>query len=93
LLDCIKNGFRIRKENVQLLQNEVGNYKSATDLQTKHNVEYQTLIELKEGKCIATQTTPIIVSAIGVTLKLNSEKARLIIDCSRPQTLSVNMYR
>jgi hypothetical protein len=92
LLDGITNGFRIIKGNAELLPTEVGNYKSTTEPQVKQKVEAQILVELKEGNYVVTPNKPTIVSALGAIPKPNSDKIRLIHDCSRPKELSVNSY-
>ena len=42
--------------------------------------------------CIVTNAKPTIVSALGAIPKPDSDKIRLIHDCSRPQHSNVNFY-
>lgn len=90
LLDGIKNGFRIIRPDSDLSPVEVGNYKSTTDAHGK--VEAQILKELQEGNYVVSDRKATIVSALGAVPKANSDKIRLIHDCSKPVSGALNSY-
>ena len=89
LLTGIREGFRIVDENVIPEPVELNNYTSA--LQHKEVVENQICEEVLKGRYILCSQKPVIVSALGAILKSNNS-VRLIHDCSRPMSKSVNDY-
>ena len=93
LLSGIKEGFHIIDSVPKNISNvEVQNYKSATNSSCYPKVEAQILDELSNGQYITVPTKPRIVSAIGAIPKKNSNKIRLIHDCSRPTGSAVNDF-
>ena len=71
---------------------EIANYTSATASDIRNKVENQIRDEIRNGNYVITQTKPTIVSALGAIPKPDSDKIRLIHDCSRPKHLNVNSY-
>ena len=92
LLDGIKNGFRITESDYVPEQVECDNYKSATGAENRHKAEQQILEEIAEGRYVVVSGKPVIISSLGAVKKPDSEKVRLIHDCSRPVGKSVNSY-
>ena len=95
LLDGIRDGFHIvDSDKVQQPTVEVNNYKSATNNMVRHKVEKQIHEELQNGRYVqvGSDDKPYIVSAIGAIPKKDSDKVRLIHDCSQPQGHAVNNF-
>ena len=92
LLDGISSGFRITDENEILKPASCRNYKSATGSDIRISVENQIISELEKGNYMFTTSKPTIVSSLGAVPKKNSDKIRLIHDCSRPCGFGVNSY-
>ena len=92
LLDGITNSFKIIPGNVQLTDADVTNYCSAMDSRVWPQVERQLLNEIKQGNYIIAAEKPPIVSALGAIPKQDSNDIRLIHDCSRPDSPSLNSY-
>lgn len=91
-MDGIINGFQIITNNIHLEDVNVDNYRSATDPTVKDKVEKQIVTEMQQGNYIATTTKPTIVSALGAIPKKDSTDVRLIHDCSRPVSSSLNSH-
>ena len=89
LLDGIKHGFHITNVTKQMQGMEMTNYQSV--LEKRAEVEKQIVAELQMGRYRVVQKRPKIVSALGAVPKLG-KGVRLILDCSRPQGVSVNDY-
>ena len=70
----------------------MANYKSATGHDVRDKVEEAIREEMQRGNYIVTTAKPTIVSALGAIPKPDSDKIRLIHDCSRPQHSNVNLY-
>ena len=85
LIDRLTKGFQIIPSNSVLQKTEISNYKSATASDLRDKVEKQIHEEIRNGNYVVTQAKPTIVSALGAILKPNTDKIRLIHDCSRPQ--------
>ena len=68
------------------------NYRSATQESTRAQVEKQIQFEIDHGHYILCKTPPTIVSALGAIPKPNSDKVRLIHDCSRPPGAALNDF-
>ena len=92
LLQGIKEGFRITDGDCQFKEAEMNNYRSATADEFSDKVQDQILTEIKEGHYVYSDKKPTIVSALGAIPKPNSDKVRLIHDCSRPLNLGLNHY-
>ena len=92
LLQGLKEGFRIVSRDSDLRHAEVPNYKSATGHDVCDKVEMAIREEIQHWNYIITTEKPIIVSALGAIPKPDSDKIRLIHDCSRPQHSNVNSY-
>ena len=92
IIDGLTNGFEIIPSETVLEKAETSNYKSATASQFRDKVEKQIREEISKGNYVVTQAKPTIVSALGAIPKPQSDKIRLIHDCSRPQHSNVNSY-
>ena len=68
------------------------NYKSATGHDVRDKVDGAIREEIQHGNYIITPEKPTIVSALGAIPKPDSDKVRLIHDCSRPQHSNINSY-
>ena len=92
LLQGLTEGFRIISRDSELRHAETTNYKSATEHDVRDTVEMTIREEIQQGNYIVTTEKPTIVSALGAIPKPDSDKVRLIHDCSRPQHSNVNSY-
>ena len=92
LLKELTEGFHIISRDSELRHAEVTNYKSTTGHDVRNKVERAIREEIQHGNYIITTEKPIIVSALGAIPKPDSDKVRLIHDCSRPQHSNVNSY-
>ena len=92
LLQGLIEGFRIISRDSELRHAEATNYKSATEHDVRDTVEMTIREEIQQGNYIVTTEKPTIVSALGAIPKPDSDKVRLIHDCSRPQHSNVNSY-
>ena len=92
IIDGLTKGFQIIPSNSVLEKAELSNYKSATASDVRDKVEKQIREEIRNGNYVVTQAKPTIVSALGAIPKPNTDKIRLIHDCSRPQHSNVNSY-
>lgn len=92
LLTGLSEGFQIISHDCDLRPAEVINYKSATGPGVRDRVEQTITDEIRNGNYIVTDTKPTIVSALGAVPKPDSDKLRLIHDCSRPEHSNVNSY-
>ena len=92
LLKGLTEGFCIISRDFELRHAEVRNYKSATEHDVHDKVEKTIREEIQHGNYIVTAEKPTIVSALGAIPKPDSDKIRLIHDCSRPQHSNVNSY-
>ena len=90
ILNGIRHGFKITTEDYKGPYIWENNYKSATDPARRHAVEQQILEELANGRYIMASSRPRIISALGAIDKPNSNKVRLIHDCSRPPGYALN---
>ena len=80
---------KIRQDIISI---DINNYKSATQPPHREMVEKQILEELKNGHYKIVQNKPKIISAIGAIKKKDSNKIRIIHDCSRPVGAAVNNF-
>ena len=71
---------------------EMHNYKSATTPLTRCVVNKQILEEVVNGHYKVVNHKPTIVSALGAVPKKDSDKIRLIHDCSQPPGQALNDY-
>ena len=71
---------------------ELRNYKSATGVNNCRTVLEQIQEEVDNGRYIKVNTPPTIVSALGAIPKPDSDRIRLIHDCSRPVGSAVNDF-
>ena len=78
--------------NTQFTEENVRNYKSATNPTIKPLVEQTILDEIQQGNYVITAKKPTVVSALGAIPKPNSSEVRLIHDCSRPHGQAVNDF-
>jgi len=91
LLQGLTEGCCIISRDSELRHAEVTNYKSATEQDVRGDkVEKTIREEIQLGNYITATEKLIIVSALGAIPKLDSDKIRLIHDCSRPQHSNVN---
>ena len=84
LLKGLTEGFRIVSRDSELRHAEVTKYKLATGHDVRDKVEKAIREEIEHGNYIITTEKPTIVSASGAIPKPDSDKVRLIHDCSRP---------
>ena len=68
------------------------NYNSATGADVKEKAEKQIITELETGNYVITNKPPTLISALGAISKTDSDKIRLIHDCSRPTENSLNSH-
>ena len=66
------------------------NYSYTVALAVKDKVENALLEETEAGNYVISNETPTILSALSAVPKHNSEKIRLIHDCSQPAGSAVN---
>ena len=92
IINGITNGFKIIPSDRVLKPAETNNYKSATASDIRDKVENQIREEISKGNYVVTTVKPTIVSALGAIPKPDTDKIRLIHDCSRPQFSNVNSY-
>ena len=93
IINGITNGFEIYIPSHSVLKTaETNNYKSATASDVRDKVENQIREEISKGNYVVTHMKPTIVSALGAIPKPDTDKIRLIHDCSRPQFSNVNSY-
>jgi len=92
IINGITNGFEIIPSHSVLKTAETNNYKSATTSDVRDRVENQIRQEISKGNYVVTHAKPTIVSALGAIPKPDTDKIRLIHDCSRPQFSNVNSY-
>ena len=71
---------------------EVDNYKSATNESASKIVESQILDEIRNSRYLIVCNKPTKISALGAVPKSDSNKMRLIHDCSRPAFDAVNSH-
>ena len=92
LLDGITNGFRITDNDSSFQPIHQENYSSATSLPFRPQVEKQIRCEIDHGHYRICGAPPTIVSALGAIPKPDSDKVRLIHDCSRPPGVALNDF-
>ena len=92
LLKGLQEGFRIVLRDSELRHAEVTSCKSATGHDVRDKVERAIREEIQHGNYIITTEKPTIVSVLRAIPKADSDKVRLIHDCSRPQHSNVNSY-
>ena len=92
LIDGITNGFELIPADSALAPAEMDNYISVTNPSARAKVEQTIREEIWEGNYVVTQSKPTLVSALGAVLKPDSDKLRLIHDCSMPPSKGVNSY-
>lgn len=92
ILSGVKNGFKIVDSEKICKPVDVDNYKSATTGIMRARTEAQIRNEIENGHYKIVQEKPKIVSALGAIPKKDSEKVRIIHDCSRPAGSSLNDY-
>ena len=89
LLSGINNGFHFIDPNASIQPAEQHNYRSATAEPYRTKVEKQILHELNSGNYEIVSSKPPLVSALGAIPKPNTDKIRLIHDCSQPANKAV----
>ena len=82
IINGITNSFEIISRDSILKPAETNNYKSATTGDVRDKVENQIREEISKGNYVA----------LGAIPKPDTDKIRLIHDCSRPQFSNVNSY-
>jgi len=92
ILKGIQEGFHIVDSGKIVKPVDVDNYKSATTGEMRARTETQIKTELSNGHYKIVDEKPTIVSALGAIPKKDSQKVRLIHDCSRPTGSSVNDF-
>lgn len=92
ILTGIEHGFRITDQDSVFQSVDRDNYRSATNPDIRDTVESQILMEIAEGNYRICVNKPTIVSSLGAIPKPNSDKIRLIHDCSQPSDKAVNTF-
>ena len=85
-------GFRVTSRPYDGPTVELSNYKLATGIKNRRTVQEQIQEEIDNGRYIKVDTPPTIVSALGAIPKPDSNRVRLIHDCSRPVGSAVNDF-
>lgn len=84
ILTGVREGFMITTEECSGPRRKQRNYKSALCGENREAVEKQIRCELANGRYVTTSAQPYIISALGAIPKPDSNKVRLIHDCSQP---------
>jgi hypothetical protein len=92
IINGLRQGFCITKEDAIIRPAYSANYRSATCSDNKIRVESQIKQEIALGRYRVCSDKPPIVSAIGAIPKAGSSDLRIIQDFSRPYGKSVNSY-
>ena len=91
ILTGIKQGFRLTDPGSVFEPVCTQNYMSTSSVENGPLVQAQIQVEVDNGRYIKTAIKPTIVSALGAIPK-DSGAIRLIHDCSRPESRSLNSY-
>ena len=75
-----------------MINRNYNNYKSATNESASKIVESQILDEIRNSRYLIVCNKPTKISALGAVPKSDSNKMRLIHDCSRPAFDAVNSH-
>ena len=89
ILNGVREGFDLILQDTTVLPAFTKNSRSALRPGAKGQIEEQLCKGLSLGHFGSSNTPPIIVNAIGAVPKRDSSELRLIMDCSRPLTLSI----
>ena len=93
LLNGLRHGFSITKQQHRISPAQCNNYRSATCPENRPYVEAQITREIALGRYLVTSTKPTIISALGAIPKSDKPHSfRLIHDASRPTLESLNSY-
>ena len=92
LLEGILHGFRVTTKEYDGPPIWENNYKSATEEPRRTLVESQIRTEIANGRYVMATEKPKIISALGAVDKPNSQKIRIIHDCSRPKGSALNDF-
>ena len=92
ILAGIREGFYITKSDAGLTPVQCRNYSSTTCPENKSRVESQIRREIELGRYYIADQKPTIISALGAIPKPGSSEFRLVHDCSRPVSKSLNSY-
>ena len=90
LLNGIENGFKVTDVPHTGPPIWLDNYSSATAPQFRQAIERQINEELLNGRYVCASHRPKIISPLGAIPKRDSNKPRLIHDCSRPRHGALN---
>ena len=91
LLDGVTHGFHVVDPDAEIIPYVCENYKSATSLENRHQLQELLLDEMSCDKITITSKPPTCVHALGV-IKKQSGAIRPITDCKRPIGESVNCH-
>lgn len=91
IIEGVREGFHIVNTQ-QVIPAVLSNYKSATNPLIHDMVEAQIGEEIANGRYVVPSQPPILISAIGAIPKRDSDKVRLIHDCSRPSGAALNDF-
>ena len=91
ILTGIREGFHIVDVS-QIVPAEMDNYKSATCVKTRDIVKAQIREEIDNNRYVIAPRVPILLSAIGAVPQKDSNKLRIIHDCSRPYGSALNDF-
>ena len=92
LLNGIMYGFHLIPPETIVTPAQMTNYRSATSTKVRDKVERQIREEIQQRNHVITEVKPAIVSALGAIPKPNTDRIRLIHDCSRPEHGNLNSY-
>lgn len=92
LLDGILHGFNMIDKDANVCSYKCKNYSSCWKGSNDENLTSLLNHEVKCGKLTKVNYEPKCVHAIGVINKKDSKKIRPIIDCKRPENISVNNH-
>lgn len=96
IIDGVTHGFRITNiDHINLEKEEdiwCDNYKSVTDPVVASLIEEQIQEEISNHRYVVVESAPHLVSSLGAVPKKDSDKYRLIHDCSRPIGSALNDF-
>ena len=92
ILNGVREGFDLIQRDTTVLPTFTKNNRSALRPGAKEQIEEQLCNGLSLRHFGTSNTHPIIVNPIGAVPKRDSLELRLIMDCSRPVTMSANSF-
>ena len=94
ILNGVQHGFHLLPPDSIVVHAFTQNNKSALRPGSKDQIEAQLVKGLQQDHfAVADQSQmPIIINALGAVPKKDSDKVRMIMDCSRPPSMNANSY-